>query len=238
MSTGYGPTRRVHDINSQVSQDAFAVWKRQQAELITRRGEDPRNPDAEEAHNKNMLRHCLNAYICHMELDAYAGCLKKNGLWGARGDEYEVPTKAPMHQVKCPMPLEKYTKCIGSEENHRTLIGNGILNANCRPFHKTFFACIEVNKDKTIEDTERECTPAYRRLVRCGLNHLWEEYYRAVNNVGDQEDFQSFELHGDSKKREMFTTLVMDTQRRIEDGDTALADIYSRRMDPENEFKD
>lgn len=237
MSTGSGPTRRTHNMQSQVSMDAFAEWKRQQAELVTRRGEDVRNPEAEEAHNKRMMRHCLNAYICHMELDAYAGCLKKHGLWGAKSDEYEVPTKAPMHQVKCPMPLEKYTQCMGNEDNHSTLTANAIMNANCRAYHKNFYSCIDVNRNKSIEETERECAPAYRRLLRCGLNHLWEEYYRAVNNIGDQEDFQSFEIHGDPKKREMFTTLVMDTQRRIEEGDTALASIYSPK-DPESEFRD
>lgn len=48
----------------------------------------------------------------------------------------------------------------------------------------------------------------YRRLVRCGLNHLWNDYWRSLTNFGESEEFHLFEMSRSHKKKQEYLEFV------------------------------
>ncbi|EPY25858.1 hypothetical protein AGDE_11662 [Angomonas deanei] len=199
MSQSWGQSSATTK-HSQVSLDMFEQWKREQQEEISNRGAD-KNRDSEELYNQHMLRQNLNAYICHKELDKYTTCLQEKNLIVVDGSSnYEINTKNKLNEKLCKSTHFPYVRCMSSKENQELLLQHAALHPLCQTKKLNVLSCMEKNADIETKTNVPQCEESYRSLLRCGLNHLWNEYWRALTKFTDKEDFQLYELSRDENK--------------------------------------
>ncbi|CBH17614.1 hypothetical protein, conserved [Trypanosoma brucei gambiense DAL972] len=193
--------------HSQFSMDLFDQWRAEQREAIADRGSDP-DPAVEEAHNNFMLRQNLNAYICYKQLDEYTACLEKHNLIEHGDDRREINTRNSINEKKCRATHIAYVGCMGSRLNHETLLQNAALHSSCASHHVSLMECYNTNREVETSTEVPQCVPFYRRLIRCGLNHLWNDYWRALTNFGEAEDYHLYELSRDENKKQEFLRAI------------------------------
>nr|CCC95280.1 unnamed protein product [Trypanosoma congolense IL3000] len=193
--------------HSQCSLDFFDQWRAEQRAAIAQRGSDP-DPAVEEAHNNFMLRQNLNAYICYKQLDEYTSCLEKHHLIERGDNRCEINTQNRINEKKCRSTHHAYVECMGLQRNHETLLQNAALHPSCATRHLALMECYNANRETETKSSEPQCLPFYRQLIRCGLNHLWNDYWRALTNFGEAEDYHLYELSRDDNKKQDFLRVI------------------------------
>ncbi|EAN99398.1 hypothetical protein C3747_44g107 [Trypanosoma cruzi] len=195
---------------SQISMDLFDKWRSEQNMSIADRGSDA-DPAKEEEHNSFMMRQNLNAYICYKQLDEYTSCLAKHHIIEHTDRGHEINTKNNINERKCRGTHKSYVACMGSQKNQETLLHSAVLHNNCREFHAELMCCYDKNRELETETSEPLCIPFYRGLLRCGLNHLWNDYWRALTRFGEAEEFHLYELSRDDNKKQEFLRVITST---------------------------
>ncbi|ORC88534.1 uncharacterized protein TM35_000161720 [Trypanosoma theileri] len=193
--------------HSQFSMDLFDKWREEQNAAIADRGSDV-DPAVEEEHNAFMLRQNLNAYICHKQLDEYTKCLEKHHLIEHDDNRHEINTKNGINEKTCRSTHRAYVTCMSSKENQDALLQNAALHTNCTSYRMDLMNCFDANREEETKTSEPQCVPFYRRLLRCGLNHLWNDYWRALTNFGEAEDYHLYELSRDENKKQEFLRVI------------------------------
>lgn len=194
--------------HSQLTMDAFEAWKKEQNAAIARQGANE-DEAKEEEHNKFMLRQNLNAYICHMQLDDYTGCLRQYHLLREEddpqtGNRFEIDTRQKKNERLCRKSHNAYVKCMTSQQNQNAILEDAAEQPHCRDIRGELLACMARNNEVELATHTPMCTTLYRALLRCGLNHQWNRYWRGITKFGDPEEFNLFELsRSDSKRQEL-----------------------------------
>ncbi|KEG11401.1 hypothetical protein DQ04_02661060 [Trypanosoma grayi] len=196
--------------HSQFSMDLFDQWREEQNKAIAERGTDA-DPALEEEHNSFMMRQNLNAYICYKQLDDYTACLEKHRLIEHGDKSHEINTKNGINEKKCRPTHKAYVGCMGSQQNQETLLQNAALHPNCTTYRAALMDCYNANREVETKTSEPQCILSYHRLLRCGLNHLWNDYWRALTKFGEAEDYHLYELSRDDNKKQEFLRVINST---------------------------
>lgn len=229
---------------SQYSLDLFEEWRAKQNEEVSNRGAD-RDGAVEEEHNKSMLRQNLNAYVCFKELDKYTTCLEEKHLIRRRnGDDgssssspaansFELNTRSGVNEKLCRATHKAYVSCMSSKANHEAVLQSASVEPHCTERRYSLFQCMRENEAIETQTNEAQCTAAYRSLLRCGLNHLWNRYWREINRIGDADEFHLFELsRDDTKRQEYLRTVTSTTAQREEDYEERLKSKVGYYLNP------
>ncbi|CCW63499.1 unnamed protein product [Phytomonas sp. EM1] len=199
----------MHGRESQHSLNLFAEWKKEQDAEIANRGADP-DPAVEEEFNQFMLRQNLNSYVCHKELDRYTTCLQEQHLI-KRDDgtgSIEINTKSKVNERFCRATHNAYVSCLRSRQNQEAILQNALLEPHCVSQRNDMLQCLEESREKEARTQEPQCMAWYRRCLRCGLNHMWNTYWRAITKFGDAEEYQLYELSKDDRKRQEYLNML------------------------------
>lgn len=193
--------------HSQFSMDLFDRWRDEQNAAIAERGSDS-DPAVEEEHNSFMIRQNMNAYVCHKQLDEYTICLEKHHLIDHSEKRHEINTKNGMNEKKCRATHNAYVGCMSSRQNQETLLQSAVLHTSCSSFRASLMRCYDANREVETKTSEPQCVPFYRHLLRCGLNHLWNDYWRALTKFGEAEEYHLYELSRDDNKKQEFLRVI------------------------------
>lgn len=204
---------------SHFSHELFQRWKEEQSDEVGQRGVAA-DPKDEEEHNRLMLRQNLNAYVCYKALDAYTTCLKDNklisyhqGHGGSLGSgTFEVRTDSNVNEKLCHRTLKAYKTCMTSKTSQETVMENAALHPQCHTQRFDLYTCMEENKQIESRTQEPQCTGRYRGLLRCGLNHLWDDYWRALTKIGDIEEYHLYEMSRDDVKRQEYVRMITTSE--------------------------
>ncbi|KAG5484763.1 hypothetical protein LSCM1_06586 [Leishmania martiniquensis] len=238
---------------SQFTLDMFEEWKAKQVNEISERGAD-RDPAVEEEHNRRMLRQNLNAYVCYRELDQYGACLEDKKLIcrredgnGARGrgtvtssigSSFEINTQNKVNEKLCRATHNAYVSCMSSRENQEQVLHSASLEPHCSERRATLFQCLRENQALEAQTNTPQCTESYRSLLRCGLNHLWNHYWREMTKFSDMDEFHLYELSRDDNKRQAYlralTTSEAEQRSHLQEERDAALGYYLDPNDAEN----
>ncbi|KAG5505939.1 hypothetical protein JIQ42_06734 [Leishmania sp. Namibia] len=211
---------------SQFTLDMFEEWKATQNEEIAKRGAD-RDPAVEEEHNRHMLRQNLNAYVCYKELDKYASCLEDKKLIrrreddGARGrgtttssiaSSFEINTQNKANEKLCRATHNAYVSCMSSRDNQEVVLHSASLESHCSERRAALFQCLRENEASEAQTNTPQCTESYRSLLRCGLNHLWNHYWREMTKFSDVDEFHLYELSRDDNKKQAYLRALTSSE--------------------------
>ncbi|KPI87168.1 hypothetical protein ABL78_3730 [Leptomonas seymouri] len=211
---------------SQFSLDMFEEWKSQQNDEISNRGAD-RDPEVEDEHNRCMLRRNLNAYVCYKELDRYTACLEDkklirrsddDGVGGSVGSShysaFEVNTQNKINESLCRSTHNAYASCMSSQTNQETVLQSASLEPHCTEHRETLFHCMRAHQETEALTNAPQCTSAYRTLLRCGLNHLWNHYWREITKFSDADEYHLYELSRDDNKRQDYLRVLTTSEQQ------------------------
>lgn len=178
-------------------QNRFHHWKAQQSAEVTLRGysEDIKE---EENYIKHMIRLVMRSHFCHKQVDQYAECLLDNKLVTEEElDSADVSMQAA--QVKCPKQIEKLVTCMDKTSHHAELVDTVVRHQKCDFIHRDFLRCVDTKPETALE---RDCIRPYFSLLRCGLNHTWDDYWRTVGGFDQIDDVIMYDVErqGESKK--------------------------------------
>ena len=187
---------------------AYAQW---QVDRTLRLAVEGRSPDPVEDNNRiaASFRRVMDAYLCHVELDSLATCGYKNNIIEAGNGPPKIGADKMKWKTYCDGPYRKYQACVESGEKQSTLVQAITANKRCAKDRERMQLCVERNLDHPAlrpnsvltDQSHLPCHPEHRGLMRCGLNNLWNDYMRAINGVGEDEDFLSFRVNADSTTR-------------------------------------
>lgn len=203
--------------HSQVSLDGFDQWKKEQQKIVSDRGADA-NPSKEDEYNQFMLRQNLNAYVCYNELDDYTRCLKANHLLNYEEDEQsgsrvEINVKNKANEKLCRKGHTAYLTCMSSKRNQEAIMQNAVMQPNCTENREELLRCMAEHSEHEVRRNDPQCLPLYRSLLRCGLNHDWNHYWRSITKFGDADEYHLYELSKDDKKKQEFMRLATSTAK-------------------------
>lgn len=231
---------------SQFALDRFDEWRVKQDEEIANRGAD-RDVSVEEEHNRYMLRQNLNAYVCYKELDNYTACLEDKKLIRRSGTEdglsssaaFEVNTQNKVNEKLCRATHNAYVTCMSSQTNQETVLQSASLEPHCTDPRARLFTCMREQQVTEAQTNSPQCTTAYRTLLRCGLNHLWNHYWREITKFSDTDEFHLYELSRDDNKKQeylrMVTTSAEQQQAHLKEMETIrLGYFLDPKDNPEN----
>lgn len=210
---------------SQFSLDMFEEWKMKQNEEIAQRGADP-DPAVEEEHNRHMLRQNLNAYVCYKELDQYTACLEEKKLIrrsddgngsGAAGTtsaaaSFEINTQSKVNEKLCRATHNAYVACMSAKPNQEAVLQASSVEPHCAERRAVLFQCLRDHQATEAQTNTPQCEDAYRRLLRCGLNHLWNQYWRQITQFTDTDEFHLYELSRDDNKKQAYLSAITTTE--------------------------
>jgi hypothetical protein len=199
----------IKNFDSQFPKDVFHSWKREQEDKIGDRGAHL-DPSMEEEHNQSMLRQNLNAFVCYAQLDRYTDCLKANSLLDKRGEEYEVNTRNHQNEIRCRPSHVEYVNCMSSQANKEAVMQSAAMHPACQTRRQVLFECFRERQEEETRSNTPQCNEPYRRLIRCGLNHLWNEYWRSLTNFGEHEEFHLYQMSKDDRQRQQFLQFATD----------------------------
>lgn len=168
---------------------AFQNWKARQADAVKIRGTGE-NASEEEAYISSMLRNVLQSHMCYRELDAYGKCLVDNKIISK--DDIgvkEVNGSSPLVVKHCRVPMLKYDTCLGDAKNEDVIVEAALAHERCLKERRNMMVCLE----KKTEEEQKGCTSLYRKTLICGLNFLWDEYWRAMGGFGEMDEYHVYE---------------------------------------------
>jgi hypothetical protein len=196
----------------------YDQWRSKQHADVLDRGRSVVNDFGdEEQYIQRMIKTVLRSHICYREVDEYAACLLKHKLISDRdlASKGLVDVNLRLAQDKCARAVSKYTACLEARANHDTVVSSATTHARCEPKRKDFLICLRKwNASPTLQ--ERNCYYSeYFPLLRCGLNALFDEYWKSVTNYSPANELHQFELETDSAVKrgvsELRARLEMET---------------------------
>lgn len=184
----------------------FQEWRSKQNSDILDRGRSPtRDFEDEENYIRRMIKTVLRSHICYREVDAYSECLTRHRLVSdseiaAKG---LVDVNMRLAQEKCPREISKYQACIDARANHETVIAAATTHPRCDTKRKDFLICLR-KWNKTALLQERNCYHSeYFPLLRCGLNSLFDEYWKGVTGYSPAQELHQYEMETDGKVKRL-----------------------------------
>lgn len=201
------PGGKLSGMSNGVSHEAsmrFTEWRSKMQSDVLDRGRSPTHDyEDEENYIRRMIKTVLRSHVCYREVDAYAECLVKYKLVAdteiaAKG---LVDVNMRLAQEKCPRQISKYVACIDARVNHETVVSAAATHARCDSRRKDFLICLRKwNKSPVLQ--ERNCYHSeYFPLLRCGLNALFDEYWKGVTGYSPAQELHQYEMETDSKVR-------------------------------------
>eukprot|EP00760_Papus_ankaliazontas_P024706 PhM_4_TR2413/c3_g4_i1/m.74343 len=184
----------------------YESWKKTQAKDIAEQGPLPGESEEEEdAYTRHMMYLNLRAYLCHESLSSYAECLLKKNVIDSV-EKIGTDVNQNLAKVKCPKEYQIYDSCMGTDDNHRTIVFEALQHTACVSYRKDLLVCLESNKN-----TEETCIPLYRQALRCGLNYLWNDYWRQLTGYGENDEYHTYK--GSKEQRRLQAHL--DFEKRM-----------------------
>lgn len=165
-------------------------WEKEQTEALATRGASLK-PEEDEAYLQHMMKCCLRGYICHREVDEYTQCLLEKKLLDKNKPLSEIAVNMTAAKQGCPEAMEKYLTCMGSSEHQDLIAVTASEQKKCVGKRDSLFLCLE--KYFEPEDQEKYCKKQYSTLLRCGLNTMWDEYWKQISGFGLEEEVHLFE---------------------------------------------
>ena len=191
---------------------SFKEWKEEQAKALTNRGASP-SDNEEENYIQTMLRHVMRAYTCHVEVDAYTRCLIEKKVVSAEHTLAESTVNMHMAEAKCPREVDKYERCLQDEERVEAVFATAIEQPRCYHQRMETLTCLERHKS-SADEQDAFCRSGYRGLLRCGLNHMYDEYWKKISGFGQEEEVHLFEEAKVGKREKSLFELKEDLEQR------------------------
>lgn len=201
----------------------FDSWRTKQQSDVLERGKSPIHDFAEEEkYIQRMIKSVLRSHICYREVDEYAACLLKHKLvseseLAAKGI---VDVNLNLAGQKCARQVSKYNACLDTKVNHETVVQAATSHSRCEAKQRDFLICLR-KWNKSPELQERNCYyTIYFPLLRCGLNALFDEYWKGVTGYSPANEMHQYELENDAKIRrgvgELRTKMEMENHLKVQ----------------------
>lgn len=201
----------------------FDQWRTKQQSDVLERGKSPIHDfSEEEKYLQRMIKSVLRSHVCYREVDEYASCLLKHKLvsdhdLAAKGI---VDVNQRLAQEKCARQVAKYNACLDVKSNHQLVVQAATTHSRCEPKRKDFLICLR-KWNKSPELQERNCYyGVYFPLLRCGLNALFDEYWKGVTGYSPAQEMHQYEMENDAKVRrnvgELRTKLEMENHLKVQ----------------------
>jgi hypothetical protein len=175
----------------------FTEYQKQQTSNVTDRGAHE-SKEFEEKYIGKMIKTVLRSHVCYQEVDRYTQCLvdqnlvHKDELWHAEVNQIKA-------QQRCGPAVEGYNKCMNRKENHEAVVATAVAAPQCKFVSKELVMCLERQPGADRDDLEN-CHRGYLTLLRCGLNHMWDDYWRAISKFDIEEEAIMYEASLKQKK--------------------------------------
>ena len=188
----------------------FNKWQLAQAKNLRSKGASD-DLDHERKYIEGMMKSVLRGYVCHREVDDYAECLLRRKI--IKEDELDkLNINMRQAEVFCEAEVKAYTGCMTRKLNRDTIVEAATGHASCEDLKANLQICLEKQPDDR-DVQEEKCLRDYYTLLRCGLNHMWDDYWKKVSGFGTAEEMHVFEVEQDhfkqqavSKMRERYGT--------------------------------
>ena len=200
LNSGFRPGRYKAEETVQ-----FKSWKNAQQQSVTDRGASD-DPAEEEHYIARMIQAVLRSHVCYREVDAYTKCLvRRKVLTEEQVIQMSVSeVNQSQARAKCGSEVQAYLQCQNKRE-HQDMIVKAACGVNkCVPLRNDLAMCVERAPLGVEQGPElfESCQGYWRAMVRCGLNHLFEDYFREVTGFGVLNEIHLFDLENDGKKDE------------------------------------
>jgi len=159
--------------------------------------------DDENAYISHMLKLNLRGYICHNELDMYAQCLKKKNLIPSLEAATGAEVNLQIARVKCESEVKKYERCLTDEENQHAIVLEAMQHSRCTEPRMACVLCFEKNPNNV-----EVCMRPYNAALRCGLNFLWNDYWKALTGFGEADEYSSMQGNKEQRRVDMMNEFV------------------------------
>ena len=185
---------------SYLSKD-FNKWQLKQSKNQRERGK-AEDIEREKGYIEMMIKTVMRGYICHREVDEYSDCLIRRKLVDAH-DLARAGTSLNTRLAEqfCKTEVATYRQCMESKLNYETIVESAIGHTCCEDLKVDMVICLENNSDdRKMQETN--CMRNYYALMRCGLNNMFDEYWRKVSGFGTAEEMHLFEVEQDHFKKQ------------------------------------
>jgi hypothetical protein len=148
-----------------------------------------------------MIKTVMRGFICHREVDEYSDCLVRRKLV----DEADLSRAGAHLNMKlaeqfCKDEIATYRTCMESKMHYETIVEAAIGHTCCEDLKIDMMICLENHEDR--QDQEKHCMRSYYGLMRCGLNNMFDDYWRKVSGFGTAEEMHLFEVEQDHFKKQ------------------------------------
>jgi hypothetical protein len=177
----------------------FNKWQLGQAKQLRARGE-AQDLDREKGYIEMMIKTIMRGYICHRQVDDYSDCLVRRKLVD-QADLARAGAHLNMRLAEqfCKDEVAVYRQCMETKLHYETVVEAAIGHSCCEDLKVDMTICLEQHEDR--QDQERHCLRGYYGLMRCGLNNMFDEYWRKVSGFGTAEEMHLFEVEQDHFKK-------------------------------------
>uniref|UniRef100_A0A7S1M0R8 Uncharacterized protein n=1 Tax=Neobodo designis TaxID=312471 RepID=A0A7S1M0R8_NEODS len=179
----------------------FQKWQFKQAKILRERGK-AEDMDREKSYIESMIRTVMRGYICHREVDEYSDCLVRRKLV----DSSDLARAGPALNTRlaeqfCKSEVATYRQCMESKLNYETIVEAAIGHTCCDDLKVDMVICLEKHsEDRKAQETH--CMRDYYSLMRCGLNNMFDEYWRKVSGFGTADEMHLYEVEQDHFKKQ------------------------------------
>lgn len=201
-SPGSGITPHGQSFESYETQH-FKEWQVAQARAVRSRGESE-DLDKEKKYIDNMIRSVLRGYLCYREVDEYSDCLIRKKIVHP-DDLHRAEVDMRRAEVFCKDEVGKYQACMGKKVNHETVVEAATGHTSCEDLKVGLQICLEKHMDPDLQ--ERHCLRKYSELLRCGLNHMYDDYWKRISGFGTTEEAHLYEIAKDTTKQQAVAKL-------------------------------
>jgi hypothetical protein len=175
----------------------FTRWQFAQAKLLRAKGESE-DLVKEKSYIEHMMKNVLRAYVCHREVDDYADCLVKKKIV-EESELHRASVNMQMAETYCKREVTRYQGCMGKKQHYDTIVEAATGHANCDDLRVDLQVCLERHDETDAQ--EKSCMRQYYGLMRCGLNCMFDDYWRKVSSFGTLEEMHLFEVEQDYTKQ-------------------------------------
>ena len=183
----------------------FDAWRDTEHDAVSQRGAVPNDFQAEQRYVQGMSSNVLRAYICHKEVDVYTQCLLDKKIVREE-DLNKADVNLKMAKEKCAKPVAAYLSCVENTRNYETVVQCATEHPRCGTPRRETFQCMERYADDK-EQQGLQCRHVHLSLVRCGMNHLWDEYWRAITGFGVEEELHLYDMQKQKAKHAAAVTM-------------------------------
>ena len=152
-----------------------------------------------------MLKQLLRSHVCHVQVDEYAECLVRKKVI-SEDDVGRIDVNAKLAASKCKAQVDRYHTCMESQPHHQLIYEQAATNAKCTHAQQVLLGCLERAPPQQATQT-RLCYDHYLAALRCGMNHMWNDYWRALSGFGVEEELHLFDLSRRQDKATLLTEM-------------------------------